>query len=226
MIKQALSTMMRLPFAKPVVPASIGRRFTVSPRAYTSDSDPSFPAPASNQRAISKYAVYKGKAAMQMGLIGPTWKFGPKGNGLAILDREGVVLLEFASSNSGGNGVGDRSYDWSSKVNFALKATELGNFLDEKTLNKGFELFHDPGKGGENEGQQRKTLKVQTLPDGSTYMISVSQSDKAGGKSNVSVPVTGNEMQVIKHLVIYALPRLTGFDMVCDGFHTMGGQGN
>ena len=34
-----------------------------------------------------------------------------------------------------------------------MKPTELGNFLDEGLTTKGFDLYHDPDKGGAVSGR-------------------------------------------------------------------------
>lgn len=39
--------------------------------------------------------------------------------------------------------------------------------------------------------------------------------------AKVTVPVSPSEMAAIRNLVSYVLPRLMGFDIVCDGMHTM-----
>jgi hypothetical protein len=66
-----------------------------------------------------------------------------------------------------------------------------------------------------------KSFKVSAVnPDGS-HFFSISQS----GAAKVNVPVAANEMTVIRTLAAFLVPRLLGFDMVCDGMHTMHGQG-
>ena len=45
------------------------------------------------------------------------------------------------------SGYGNRTYSWDNKLVFALKPAELGNFLDDNLVAKGFDLFHDPDMG-------------------------------------------------------------------------------
>lgn len=60
------------------------------------------------RRAFVQYQVYKGKAAMALGPIRPTWRR-LKDGGMAV-DRQGTMLLEFAPA------AGERIYDWNKKL--------------------------------------------------------------------------------------------------------------
>ena len=44
-------------------------------------------------------------------------------------------------------GYGNRTYSWDQKLVFAMKPSELGNFLNDKLVEK-FDIFHDPDMGG------------------------------------------------------------------------------
>ena len=101
------------------------------------------------RQVYAKFNVYKGKGALQLSLIPPTWKDTAKGG--VYVDREGVLFMEFAATNATAQqqqGYGNRSYNWDQKLVFAMKPTELGHFLDDGLIAKGFDLFHDPDKGG------------------------------------------------------------------------------
>ena len=52
---------------------------------------------AASPKAFASFNVYKGKSALQLKLIGPTWKDTSKGG--VYVDREGVLFMEFANSN-------------------------------------------------------------------------------------------------------------------------------
>ncbi len=85
---------------------------------------------------------------MQLSLSGPLWK--PK-NEYSLVSRDGSMFLEFAVPNeaaAGGNYNDERTFNWGSKMIIALRPVELGLFLDQPTLTKGFEIYHDPSKGG------------------------------------------------------------------------------
>eukprot|EP01043_Picozoa_sp_COSAG02_P036908 COSAG02_NODE_2736_length_8130_cov_4.458722_3_plen_389_part_00 len=108
------------------------------------------------------FSVYKGRAAMQIKPIPPTWR--SSGGGRSI-ERDGVILIEAAAAGS------QRDYDWSKKQVFALSVLEIG-----KLLTRGREeltFVHDPNKGRVGEGSTVKTFKLtrmstdskQTIPD-------------------------------------------------------------
>lgn len=62
----------------------------------------------------SQFEVYKGKAAVQFKPIGAT--FSPIEGGVEV-KRKGVLLMDLANSS------GQRTYDWSNKISFALSVT-------------------------------------------------------------------------------------------------------
>jgi hypothetical protein len=93
---------------------------------------------------FTSYTVYKGKAALSIKPIAPT--FQAVGNNQKLA-REGSLLLEFAPAGGNGMATNQREYDWSKKQFFALNLAEMGDLISfDKT--KGFELFHDPNLGG------------------------------------------------------------------------------
>ncbi|KAG1681101.1 hypothetical protein FOA52_015541 [Chlamydomonas sp. UWO 241] len=67
----------------------------------------------------------------------------------------------------------------------------------------------------------KKTFRVSPVNDDGSQFFSVQQT----GMPKVNVPVSMAEQAVIRNLVTFALPRLLGFDMVCNSMHTMDGQG-
>jgi len=155
------------------------------------------------RRAFADFKVYKGKAALSMRPIRPTWKRLPDGG--ASIDRTGTMLLEFAPVGSV-----ERQYDWSKKQTFAMSASEIGTVVAAPNTKN--EFFHDPGKGRTVEGMVHKVLRVEPTPDGKGYFFSVNVTDKANGNSNISIPLSIGEFFVFKTLCEYALPRLMGFD--------------
>jgi len=162
-------------------------------------------------KAYSKFNIYKGKAAMQVSLIPPTFSGSNKGN--SYVSREGTMLLEFANANQNAAPQGpgaNRTYSWDQKVTFALSALELGSVLSDD--GKGVEFYHDPGKGTPNEGSIRKTLKLQHNQDGSFFLSVSYNNNSTSTRQNVSVPISRAEMTVLRSLMNYAIPRLMGFD--------------
>ncbi len=69
-------------------------------------------------RYFSNYAVYKGKGALCVKIIPPTWVG-------SEVKREGVVLFELAPATGAA-----REYDWTRKLTFSLDVTECGEWLD------------------------------------------------------------------------------------------------
>lgn len=58
----------------------------------------------------------------------------------------------------------------------------------------GLSIFHDPGKGGPNQGQQTKTLKVTASSAGEGGLLfSLSLGGSSAAKTSVAVPVTRSE---------------------------------
>jgi hypothetical protein len=78
-------------------------------------------------------------------------------------------------------------------------------------LGKGVNFFHDPGMGTARQGAMTKSLKAEPMPDGSGGVF-FNLSTSSGAKLNVAVSFA--EFCVLRNLVQYLVPRLTGFDEV------------
>lgn len=93
----------------------------------------------------TSFTVYKGKGAVSLKLIKPTWE--RASNGAAIrVDRAGTVLLEFAASS------GERQYDWENKGVIGLSAVECGEVLEALEARREASFFHDPNKSARSVG--------------------------------------------------------------------------
>eukprot|EP01040_Poterioochromonas_malhamensis_P007351 gene7351-7932_t len=140
---------------------------------------------------FTSYTVYKGKAALSIKPIAPT--FQAVGNNQKLA-REGSLLLEFAPAGGNGMATNQREYDWSKKQFFALNLAEMGDLISfDKT--KGFELFHDPNLGG--------------------LYFNLFISDKnSGGSGSISAPVTLGEYEVIKTMTQFLIPKFLGLDQI------------
>lgn len=76
--------------------------------------------PTADTTRFASYSVYKSKGAMRVSLIGSSWvSLSPKDGAPArspvdVIDREGVMLLEFANANAGAGSTspGERTYNW------------------------------------------------------------------------------------------------------------------
>lgn len=175
-------------------------------------------------RTFTQYSIYKGKAAVTFKTIQPTFRQNVSGPYINYtVDREGVVLMEFASviPSSGPGQQLARNYDWTNKLAFALKPLELAQLTDVDNLpdvSKGIDIYHDPNKGNNdpNAPKVSKRLKLAYNPQGDGYLLTLNQT-KDGASANITVPVTRAEFVVLKHLAGYLIPRLLGFDMLFEG---------
>ena len=160
------------------------------------------------------YGVYKTKGALKVKCVKA--QFERDAGGRAVLKRAGGVLFELANSTA------PRQYDWSNKSSFMLSATEAAELADRMAANAGCSFFHDPGAGTSARGATNKKFVVEPMPDGSGGLfVNVSVTSKSGGggggdgagaKSFHSVPVSYGESAAIRHLIVYLVPRLMGFD--------------
>ncbi|GLC34574.1 hypothetical protein PLESTB_001246700 [Pleodorina starrii] len=166
-----------------------------------------------SERVFTNFAIYKGRAAMAVRLIPPA--FTTSDSGYRVLDRDGVMLLEFANANAGygppasapprAGGI-NRTYNWGAKMTFALTPVEMGEVLaGDKIAGGGLTLYHDPAKLGRT-GEPTKKLTLKQMPDGNiSFNISA-------GPDYIQVPVSKAEFEVLKSVAHYAIPRLLGFD--------------
>eukprot|EP00667_Euglena_gracilis_P023603 EG_transcript_26742 len=160
-------------------------------------------APPDTPRRFKSYAIYKGRAALCVRLIPGQFKETPAGE---ALDRRGALLFELAPKVQGV----DHQYDWKQKVSFAVNAQECGDILVGNFGDKGMSFVHDQTfrPGLEDSATPMKTLRVTKTPDGKGFFIAIS----TGSGTQLSVPVTHGEFEVLKVLTKFALPRMLGFE--------------
>eukprot|EP01024_Parvocaulis_polyphysoides_P010863 TRINITY_DN13819_c3_g1_i1.p1 TRINITY_DN13819_c3_g1~~TRINITY_DN13819_c3_g1_i1.p1 ORF type:complete len:284 (+),score=25.36 TRINITY_DN13819_c3_g1_i1:78-854(+) len=198
------------PFAPPQIDNVIPQENT---KTAEGDFDSSKYQPFSSSKLISKskacftqFSIYKGKSAMQVSLIPPTWAMYE--NGAKMVSKEGVLLLQFAKST------GPRQYDWNSKVMFAMSALEIGQIIDAPKDNDAYSFFHDPNMNNSSKGSVTKSLKIQQDTHGTAFFFSVQQLERGGNKTNISVPVSKSEYNVIANIAQFSIPYMLGFDEV------------
>ena len=160
------------------------------------------------------YGVYKTKGALKVKCVKA--QFERDAGGRSVLKRAGGILFELANSTA------PRQYDWGNKSSFMLSATEAAELADRMAANSGCSFFHDPGAGTSARGATNKKFVVEPMPDGSGGLfVNVSVTSKSSGnggandggaKSFHSVPVSYGESAAIRHLIVYLVPRLMGFD--------------
>ncbi|KAL9665650.1 hypothetical protein QQ045_021071 [Rhodiola kirilowii] len=160
----------------------------------------------SSSKVFAPYTVFKGKAALSVSPLLPTFR--KLDSGGLQLDRRGVIMLKFWPA------IGQRKYDWEKRQSFALSATEVGSLLSLGPQDS-CEFFHDPSMQTSNAGQVRKSLSIKANADSSGYFISLSVSNNIL-KTNewLTVPLTTAEFAVIRAASSFALPHILGWDRI------------
>ncbi|XP_024525979.1 single-stranded DNA-binding protein WHY2, mitochondrial isoform X1 [Selaginella moellendorffii] len=155
------------------------------------------------RRVFADHVFYKGKCALNMRLIKPTFKISDSGD--AILSREGTVMLEFAPS------ISQRQYDWGKKQLFALSVSELGQIL-ALTPSESLEFFHDPNMGKSDAGMVRKSLKIEPTTDRNGFFFGLTVANKVEkAEARLNIPISKGEFAIIRSAANYALPYLMGW---------------
>ncbi|XP_020695738.1 single-stranded DNA-binding protein WHY2, mitochondrial [Dendrobium catenatum] len=160
----------------------------------------------SSGKAFADFSIFKGKAALLMSPVPPT--FTKMDSGHQRVDKKGVVLLKFIPA------IGQRKYDSERKQFFALSATEVGCLISLGP-DESCEFFHDPSMKSSLEGQVKKTLTISPLNDGGGYMFNLSVMN-AVQKTNerFTLPVTKAEFSVMRTACGFVLPLIMGWDRV------------
>lgn len=159
-----------------------------------------------SDRTSAAYSIFKGKAALFMYPIPPT--FSKIDSGISVVDRKGSVMLKFMPA------IGPRKYDSERKQLFALSANEVGCLVSLGS-DESCEFFHDPSLKSSLEGQVKKTLAITPLTDGSGYMFHLSvMNSQLKTNERVTIPVTKAEFAVIRSAFSFALPHLLGWDRI------------
>ncbi|KAI4314203.1 hypothetical protein L6164_027136 [Bauhinia variegata] len=154
-------------------------------------------------RVFVGHSIYKGKAALTVTPRPPG--FAPLDSGAFKVSREGYVLLQFAPA------VGMRQYDWNRKQVFSLSVSEMGSIISLGARGS-CEFFHDPFKGKSDEGQVRKVLKVEPLPDDSGHFFNLSVQNKlVNVDESIYIPVTKSELAVFNSIFNFIMPYLLGW---------------
>ncbi|GKV12298.1 hypothetical protein SLEP1_g23465 [Rubroshorea leprosula] len=154
-------------------------------------------------RIFAPYTIYKGKAALSVVPILPT--FTKLDSGDVRVQRSGVMMLTFWPA------IGERKYDWERRQKFALSPTEVGSLLNMGRHDSS-EFFHDPSMLTSNAGQVRKNLSIKAIDDGTGYFFSLNvHNNILKSNERFSVPITAAEFAVMKTACSFALPHLMGW---------------
>ena len=143
------------------------------------------------------YTVYKRKAALRLSMVLPKMR----DNNGSQKARPGALLFEIA------NAVGEKKYNWEEKIVFSLNAKEVVD-IDRAIRQKAdLSIYHDPGKGQENEGQIVKTLKLQRYKDDSGTIFQFAMK-KNGEWQKAVIVLDDSEYMLLRSFMFHAIPRL------------------
>lgn len=112
--------------------------------------------------------------------------------------REGAVFMEITSAN------GKNSYDWSSKIIFALSVGDMGKVLLGLSRAGKTEIMHDPHAKTDNANNIKKFLNVEVSDKGA--VVSCSQIGNGERKSH-SVPLGPDEVVTLRALLTRAISK-------------------
>jgi len=161
-----------------------------------------------------QYALYTKGAAVQFNMA--------KLNDKLADDKvmQGWHLFVDASKALPGTGSGNNSYDWKNKITYKLGLPDIGMILNGIRLKfdatpgidgkpKEYKLYHDPGKGGPNEGKVSKSLSIVR---GQTYGYMINFGQKNGDvKTNFSLPINDEQLILLDILLRESVKLITGF---------------
>ncbi|KDP31614.1 hypothetical protein JCGZ_14839 [Jatropha curcas] len=156
------------------------------------------------ERIFAPYSVFKGKAALSVSPVLPT--FTKLDSGHLTVQRRGSLMLTFMPA------IGERKYDYSRRQCFALSATEVGSLISLGPKDSS-EFFHDPSMLSSNAGQVRKSLSIKPHADGGGYFLSLTVANNVLKTNDwFSVPLTAGEFTVLKTACSFVLPHIMGWD--------------
>eukprot|EP00899_Mesostigma_viride_P007000 jgi/Mesvir1/16300/Mv14228-RA.1 len=165
-----------------------------------------------SRRAFVQYQIYKGKSALSVKAIHPTFRELQDGN--IVLEKQGSLLLEFSQAVSGRPG--ERKYDWANKLAFALSPAEMGGLLhdlDSAVGQRGpIEFIHDPNIGTQDGGLVFKTLRISEFKEPTKDMyFALEMREKNKAPINIGIAITYGELMVFKESVRFLLSYLMGW---------------
>eukprot|EP00428_Durinskia_dybowskii_P061369 CAMPEP_0170369762 /NCGR_PEP_ID=MMETSP0117_2-20130122/8155_1 /TAXON_ID=400756 /ORGANISM="Durinskia baltica, Strain CSIRO CS-38" /LENGTH=178 /DNA_ID=CAMNT_0010624501 /DNA_START=118 /DNA_END=654 /DNA_ORIENTATION=- len=170
-------------------------------------------------RTYIEYKLYKTKGAVALKPIPATIKLdGP----VRTVEKDGVLLLEFAplsgvaAQSAAAGGYGKKDYDYSKKEFFSLSVTELGDLIHMKETDS-LNYVHTPNGYQQQQQQQggiTKRLTIAPLPDGKAVFFTLKVTGKPDADFSLGLMVTMGELEVIKSIARYCIPRFLGMDLV------------
>ncbi|MBM08067.1 MAG: hypothetical protein CMF69_00585 [Magnetovibrio sp.] len=140
------------------------------------------------------FSIYKKTGAAQFTLMMP--RVNDKGR----IDKNGAVLLEVASSS------GEKSYDWQTKISFAIGMSDLSNIMESPD---------SPAKLIHTTPNSNSIKSLEFIPgEGKyvgTFMMKISEKSGDDKWRNISVPLSSGEYTVLLRLLMSAAPTIIGW---------------
>lgn len=141
------------------------------------------------------FPIYKKIGAAQFTLLPP------RRDDNGRIAKNGAVLLEVAKS------AGDKKYNWSDKISFAIGLSDICNILENHVAPP--RLVHSmPGS------DIVKSLEFQPGEGRyeGTYMLKLSENNKRDNVNKfVTVPIGAGEYQMMMRLLMHASPQIVGW---------------
>jgi len=156
------------------------------------------------EKSPADHIVYKGRAAIQFSLKpGKATPIKTKrgeytGTSVGCLFVVGANLLE------------DGKYDWNNKVTIGLSHHELGKLMQGLKGQKQT-FYHDPNKGGADEGKIAKVLNISPAASGDKIFFNLSQVIEGKETKIHGVPFDKDEALTLYTLLSGAIPRVLGW---------------
>jgi len=142
------------------------------------------------------FTIYKKLGAAQFTLLNPKVN-----NDNYRIEKNGAVLLEAAP------GAGDKKYEWSGKISFAIGLSDMCNIFDHP--DEPPKLIHSmPGSN------LVKTLEFKPGEGkyAGTYMMKLGETNKETNQSKlITVPIAGGEYTILLRLLMAAAPLMIGW---------------
>jgi len=115
--------------------------------------------------------------------------------------REGAVFMQITSAK------GKNIYDWENKIIMALSITDIGKVMMCLLTGEKCEIMHDPGAKSQAQGTIKKYLNISS-PKGVAIGTILSVTQVSGSdKRTHTVPMTGDEVIILKTLLQQAISR-------------------
>ena len=133
---------------------------------------------------------FSGAKALINGKLQDGWK-----------EREGAIFMEIASTKE------KDVYDWDKKIVMALSINDMGKILFTLATGTECTIMHDPGAKSESQGSVKKYLNITSPKDTAEGCIFGVNKTVGGQTEKHKVPLTGDEVLVLRQVIMSAISR-------------------